>query len=158
MIDLSDVMKPVDIRVDSSTGGYVIVECREALYNSVREELKNTAALYGIPIVFSAELAGRHFEKERIGTKIQLVAWEVGVDPNVLARKVAEYYQSKGMVAVTVQKDKTIDIESEPITGIPRSDWGQTPWSVKQLVENQQKRIKQLEQQQSTQRQENLND
>ncbi len=136
----------------------MIVECREALYNSVREELKNTAALYGIPIVFSAELAATYLKKERIGTKIQLVAWQVGVDPNILAGKVAEYYQSKGMVVVSVQRDRAIDVESEPTTVIPYSDWKQTPWSVKQLVENQQKRIKQLEQQQATQRQENLND
>lgn len=98
MIDLSDIMKPVDIRIDASTGGYVVITCRESLYNEVKEELKVASDLYGIPIVFVAEEAANTLKKEREKTEIQLVAWRVNIEPKVLANRIADYYRQKGMI------------------------------------------------------------
>lgn len=97
MIDLSDIMKPVDIRIDASNGGYVVITCRESLYDEVKEELKNTADFYGIPITFVAEEVAKTLKKEREKTEIQLVAWRVNIEPKVVANRIAEYYRQKGM-------------------------------------------------------------
>lgn len=98
MINLTDLMQPVDIRVNSDGNGYIIIECRQALYNQVKEELKNTVGVCGIPIVLISEIAAESLGKTRTGTQIQLVTHEVNLDQKVLAKRIAEYYQSKGML------------------------------------------------------------
>lgn len=84
MIDLSDILKPVDITV-MVIAGNVEVKCRSSLFEKIAEDIKETGAIYGFQVIAR--------EKD---SEIFCSTWLISADAPAIAKKIAEYYAAKG--------------------------------------------------------------
>lgn len=103
MIDLSDTIAPSDINITvTEQGGYLTVSSRDAVYEEVKKDIAEINAVYGIPVQYISEImigAGMTVTGRK---QIQVVAWEAGIRPTLLAEKLKSFFEEKGYATVVV--------------------------------------------------------
>lgn len=107
MLNLSNITKPIDIKIyPDIAAGCITLQCRESLYESVKEELLNIQKVYGIPVVLISEsvaqITGKTRDQLSCPCQFQIVAWQANIEPAVLAKELENYYNEQKLVVVNL--------------------------------------------------------